>query len=190
MQRDRVYFHLRPAAWVTAAFVLLVLGLAPASSGGTEAKCRNCTPIAPPPPGKVIAQVSFAGGKPRDWEVVSDSSTRRAGKTLSVTTVSRRYFYVLAGPPFTVTPGKYSVRLYGEVTDGGLTLGVIAAKKPWNWHGSANYAAHQAGMGKLPLSVSFTVRSPEKLRIVLANFRRGDQSSRWTLRRLSTVRNS
>jgi hypothetical protein len=190
MQRESIHIQLRPALWVIAALALVVLVLAPAGSGGTDAKCWNCMPITPPPPGKVIGRVSFTAGKPRTWEVLGGSSVSRAGNTLSVRTGAHRFWYALAGPPLALSPGTYSLRLYGTVTDGGMTLGVIAAKRPWNFLSFRNYAAHQARMGQRPLGVSFKVEQGTKVRVVLANCRRVPQSSRWTLQRLSIVRNS
>lgn len=190
---------LAPAA-STAFAVLLVASAVPASAAEAKpATARQAGVTFPwkpspglgrvaaaPPAGVRIVDWQLGAGLPADWTVQPDVSVNAVVGGTRVDTSRNRADYQVLSPKIVLRQGRYAVLVRGDIQRGGINLGALDARRS-AWAGQSHYWFKQHTK-RGTMAARFTLKRPATVRLVLANWRQRDISSRWIISRIAVIR--
>jgi hypothetical protein len=132
-----------------------------------------------------ISRWTFARAGSAPWTVVPSTRIDKSGSLLRVQTSPDRYAYALT-VRVRLEPGSYLLRFDGKILQGGLSLGVIDARRnAWiaerfYWYGQSSKAGAMA--------TRFTFLRWGEVQLVLGNWAPTPAASKWLLRSVELVR--
>ncbi|MDX6514317.1 MAG: hypothetical protein QOE36_3821 [Gaiellaceae bacterium] len=186
-----------PRAWVAASAALVALALVAAyapvpsaaraltdqSSIRRRTYANHSALVSAPIPGTDLGRTSFTAA-PAPFSPVPGVQVEPAAGGLRVTTTGEPRGYQILFPVQRLQAGRYAFVLRGRVEDGGIGVGALDAGADV-WMSFSSYWSGQPGMGTLPLTVTFQVERPTRVRLILSNWGsaagRPDARSRWNL---------
>lgn len=125
------------------------------------------------------------------WRRVGNVSVQRIRSGITVATTPSRFAYQFLSQPMTLPRGRYTVRAYGRILDGGLALGVIAVRgggwisRPPGVQAEAQpqaslyWSGQNVGGGRM--GASLTMARASQVQVVFTNWAPSAYSSSWQL---------
>jgi hypothetical protein len=119
---------------------------------------------------------------PRGWQLAPEQSPRVQpdGARLDVVTGTGRFDYQLLSPVQRLPAGRYLAVARGRVRRGGLELGVLGVENN-SWINVLNFWDGQSVNRQVTMTVPFALKRRRAVRIILANYAKRAESSRWQL---------
>jgi hypothetical protein len=187
-------------AWAAVVPTLLVLALlvGPLASWAGAARRQHDmitfytsieAPLARQPlaAGHPVGTWDFAATGARRWLRFGVDTVERRADGIAVRTGKGRFDYQLGSPKLRLPAGTYEARCVGSVEEGGIELGLLDADSQ-TWLRTSNFWTGQDWPRGAVMTTRVTVDRPTTIRVILANFNAGGDSSRWLLRSLELVR--
>ncbi len=128
---------------------------------------------------------------PRGWQTGVPGVQLRAGTmmlggrtvaALRVSTTEKSNAYQVMSPVIWLPPGRYTATVRGELTRGGMWLGVLNVSAD-RWIAESPFVT-QAKLSPKSMPVTFTIASRRAVRLVLSNFAPTNHRSTWVIRQV------
>jgi hypothetical protein len=119
---------------------------------------------------------------PRGWQLAPGQRPRVAphAARLDVVTGTGRFEYQLLSPVQRLPAGRYLAVARGRVRRGGMELGVLGVETN-SWINVLNFWDGQTVNRQVTMTVPFQLKRSRGVRIILANYAKKAESSRWQL---------
>lgn len=137
--------------------------------------------------GPTLAAWDFTLQLPAGWRPVPGLRFGSQERALRVLTTQTAHGYQLVAPPVELSRGRYAVLLEATILRGGMMIGALDASTD-QWLATRLFWHAQIADPGERIGVTFELKRPGEIRIVLANWAPEPNASSWALQRARVVR--